>query len=124
MKRVALPIVSALVLALGAAGPAAANKNVGIVEPECSNGETIQVKVNFHAGEKSSENAASPIIGGGSFKTTELRLFSEGTEILKVTSNYPKEATVTCTGTVFEPLQEATFEFIVSGVPRPERSTA
>jgi hypothetical protein len=124
MKRIALPISFALVLALGVAGPAAANKNTGVVEAECSNGETYEVKVNFHAGEKSGENAASPIIGGGSFKTTELRLFSEGTEILKVTSNYPKEATVTCTGTVFEPQQEATFDFIVSGVPRPEKSSA
>jgi hypothetical protein len=124
MKRVAVSIVFALALALSAVAPAAANKNVGIVEAECSNGKTYQVKVNFHAGEKSGENAASPIVGGGSFKTTELRLFSEGTEILKVTSNYPREATVTCTGTVFEPVQEATFEFIVSGVPRPQKSTA
>jgi hypothetical protein len=122
MKRAALSIALALVLALSAAAPAAANKNVGIVEAECSNGETYQVKVNFHAGEKSEENAASPIVGGGSFKTTEIRLFSNGTEFLKVTSKYPKEATVTCTGTVFEPVQEATFEFIVSGVPRPQTS--
>jgi hypothetical protein len=124
MKRVALPIIFALVLALSAAGPAAANMNVGIVTAECSNGETVQVKVNFHAGEKSGENAAGPIVGGGSFKTTEIRLFSQGTEIAKVTSNYPKEATVTCTGTVFEPIHEVTLEFIVSGVLRPNKSSA
>jgi hypothetical protein len=124
MKRVALSITFAIVLALGVAGPAAANKNTAIVETECSNGETLQVKVNFHAGEKSEENAASPIVGGGSFKTTELRLFSGATEILKVTSNYPREATVTCTGEVFEPVAEATFDFIVRGVPRPQRSSA
>jgi len=123
MKRVALPIIFALVLALSAAGPAAANRNVGIVEAECSNGETIHVKVNFHAGEKSGENAASPIVGGGSFKATEIRLFSQGTEFAKITSNYPKEATVTCTGTVFEPAQQATFEFIVKGVLRPQKPT-
>jgi len=122
MKRVVLPIIFALVLALSAGGSASANKNVGIVEAECSNGETLQVKVNFHAGEKSGQNAASPIVGGGSFKTTELRLFSGATEILNVTSNYPKEATVTCTGTVVE--GEETLEFIVSGVPRGHKSPA
>jgi hypothetical protein len=123
MKRVALPIIFVLLLALSAAGPAAANKNVQIVEAECSNGETLQVKVNLHAGERSGENAASPIVSGGSFKTTELRLFFEETEILNVVSNYPKEPTVTCTGTVFEPVDAATFEFIVTGVLRPGRSS-
>jgi hypothetical protein len=122
MKRISLSIIFALALALTAAAPAAANKNRGVVEAQCSNGETYEVKVNFHAGEKSGEDAASPIVGGGSFKTTELRLFSEGTEILNVTSNYPQEATVTCTGTVFEPVQEATFDFIVSGIPRPQKT--
>jgi hypothetical protein len=124
MKRVVLPMIFALVLVLSAAGSASANKNVGTVEAECSNGETLHVKVNFHAGEKSGENAASPIIGGGSFKTTEIRLFSHGTEFLKITSNYPKQSTVICTGTVFEPVAEETFEFIVSGVPRGHEASA
>jgi hypothetical protein len=122
MKRLALALIVAVGLVASTAGPAVANKNAGVVEAECSNGETYQVKVNFLAGEKSGENSGAPIVGGGSFKTTEIRLFFEGTEVVHVTSNYPKDATVTCTGTVFEPREELTLDFIVSGVPRPEKS--
>jgi len=115
MKRFLLAAAMATTLALSMAGPAAANKNVTIVPAECSNGEVVEARVNFHAGERSGENAATPIVGGGSFKTTEFRLFKEGTEVLSVTSNYPKEATVTCTGELT--LEGETFEFSVSGVP-------
>jgi hypothetical protein len=120
-KRLLVTTCSAAALALSLAGPAAANKNTTEVIGECSNGETIPFRVNLKAGELSGENAASPIIGGGSFKATELHLFFEGTEVLSVTSNFPHEATLTCTGTIFEPKQGVTLSFIVSGVPRPGR---
>jgi len=108
-------------LALSAAGSAAANKNSGVVEAQCDNGESISVLVNFTAGERSGENAATPIVGGGSFKTTELRLFVHETaqEIFSITTNFPQEPTVTCEGTVFEPKAQETFDFVVSGVIRP-----
>jgi len=118
-KRLLATTFAAVALTLGLAGSAAANKNTTVVTGECSNGESIPFRVNFKAGELSGENAATPIVGGGSFKTTEIRLFFEGIEVLSVTSNFPQEATVTCTGTVFEPKREITLTFIVSGVARP-----
>jgi hypothetical protein len=120
-KRLLAMTFAAAAVSLGLAGPAAANKNIGVVTGECSNGESLQFRVNFKAGELSGENAASPIVGGGSFKTTEIHLFLEGTEIISVTSNFPQEATVTCTGTVFEPTRELTLTFIASGIARPGR---
>jgi len=118
-KRLLVITLAAAALGLGVAGPAAANKNVALVEGECSNGESKLFRVNLHAGERSGENAATPIVGGGSFKATELHLFLEGAEIASVTSNFPHEGTVTCTGTIFEPEHEVTLTFVVSGVLRP-----
>jgi hypothetical protein len=120
-KRLLITTFAAAALALGLAGPAAANKNTVVVVGECSNGESKSFRVNLHAGERSGENAAAPIVGGGSFKTTELHLFFEGTEILSVTSNFPQKATLTCEGTIFEPKEEVTLTFIVSGIARPDR---
>jgi hypothetical protein len=114
MKRLLLAAAMAAALALTMTASAAANKNVTIVPAECSNGEIVEARVNFHAGERSGENAATPIVGGGSFKTTEFRLFKEGTEVFSIKSNYPKEATITCTGEIT--LEGETFEFSVSGV--------
>ena len=114
MKRLLLAAAMATVLALSMTGSAAANKNVTIIPAKCSNGETVEARANLHAGERSGENAATPLVGGGSFKTTEFRLFKEGTEVFSVKSNYPKEATITCTGEIT--LEGETFEFSVSGV--------
>ena len=114
MKRLLLVVATAAVFALSMAGSAAANKNVAIVPAKCSNGETLEARVNFHAGENSGENAATPLVGGGSVKTTEFRLFKEGTEVFSIRSNYPKEATLTCAGELT--LEGETFEFSVSGV--------
>ena len=114
MKRLLLVVALAAVPALTMTASAAANKNVTIIPAECSNGETVEARANLHAGERSGENAATPIVGGGSFKTTEFRLFKEGTEVVSIITNYPKEATVTCTGELT--LEGETFEFSVSGV--------
>ena len=114
MKRLLLAAAMTTVLALSMTGSAAANKNVTIIPAECSNGETVEARANLHAGERSGENAATPLVGGGSFKTTEFRLFKEGTQVFSVKSNYPKEATITCTGEIT--LEGETFEFSVSGV--------
>jgi len=120
-KRLLAATLAAFAVTLCLAGSAAANKNTGVVTAECSNGESVEVRVNFRAGERSGENAASPIVSGGSFKTTEIHLFFEGTEVASVMSNFPHEPTVTCTGTVFEPREQVTLTFIVSGVIRPGR---
>jgi hypothetical protein len=120
-KRLLATMFAAFAVTLGLAGSAAANKNTAVVTAECSNGESLLVRVNFKAGERSGENAATPIVGGGSFKTTEIHLFFEGTEVISVTSNFPHEPTVTCTGTVFEPKEQVTLTFIVSGIPRQGR---
>src|SRR5207244_6736387 len=74
-KRLLVTTLALAAFALGLAGPAAANKNSAVVIGECSNGESIAFRVNFNAGEHSGENAATAIVGGGSFKTTELHLF-------------------------------------------------
>src|ERR1700746_2068472 len=121
MKPLMLAAVTVAAFAL-MAGSAPANKNVTIIPAKCSNGETVEARANLHAGERSGENAATPLVGGGSFKTTEFRLFKEGTEVLSTTSNYPKEATVTCTGEIT--IEGETFEFIVSGVPHGGGRTA
>ena len=113
MKRLFLAVATATALAL-MTGTAAANKNVTIVTAACSNGETIEARVNLHAGERSGENAATPLVGGGSLKTTELQLFKEGVEVFSINSNYPKEATIRCTGEIA--LEGETFEFVVRGV--------
>jgi hypothetical protein len=118
-KRLLATTFSAAALALGLAAPAMANKNTAVAVGECSNGETIPFRVNFRAGEHSGENAATPIVEGGSFKTTELHLFFEGTEIVSVTSNFPHEATLTCEGTIVEPKEGVTLTFVVSGIARP-----
>jgi len=118
-KRLLVTTFAVAAFALCMAGPAAANKNTAVVIGECSNGESIPFRVNFNAGEHSRENAATPIVGGGSFKTTELHLFVEGVEVAFVKSNFPKESSLTCTGTGVEPRTETTFSFIVSGIARP-----
>jgi Ni/Co efflux regulator RcnB len=114
MKRLLLISATAAAVALPMAGSADANKNTTVIPAECSNGETVEARVNLHAGERSGENAATPLVGGGSIKTTEFRLFKEGTEVFSIRSNYPREATVTCTGELT--LEGETFEFSVSGV--------
>jgi hypothetical protein len=122
MKRFLLAAAMTAAMVFALTGSAAANKNVTIIPATCSNGETVEARANLHAGERSGENAATPIVGGGSFKTTEFRLFKEGTEVLSITSNYPKEATVTCTGELT--FEGETFEFSVSGVPHGSGRTA
>jgi len=109
--------MSAAALVLLTAGPAAANKNRGAISAECSNGQAVTVLVNF----KANGNSAAPIVGGGSFKTSELHLFLAGTseEVFSETTNFPKQPTVTCTGTFFDQEVEAMLDFIVSGVLRP-----
>ena len=93
-KRLLVITLAAAALGLGVAGPAAANKNVALVEGECSNGESKLFRVNLHAGERSGENAATPIVGGGSFKATELHLFLEGAEIaLRFILSHPAVST-------------------------------
>src|SRR5437899_2997003 len=114
MKRLFLAAAMAAVLTLSTTGSAAANKNITLIPAKCSNGETVVARANLHAGERSGENAATPLVGGGSFKTTEFRLFRAGTEVFSITSNYPREATITCTGEIT--LEGETFEFSVSGV--------
>jgi hypothetical protein len=114
MKRLLVASATVAALALTIAGPAAANRNTTIVPAECSNGETVEARVNLRAGERSRENAASPLVGGGAFKATEFRLFKEGAEVASITTNYPKEATLTCTGELT--IEGEAFEFIVSGV--------
>jgi hypothetical protein len=116
-KRLLVAGVFMAALALSAAGPAAANKNRQEISAECSNGQPATVLVNV----KANGNSAVPVVGGGSFKTTELRVFLQGTsvEVFSETTNFPKQPTVTCTGTFFSPEVEATVDFIVSGVLRP-----
>jgi len=114
MKRLLLTSATAGAVALTITGSAGANKNTTIIPADCSNGETVEARVNLHAGERSGENAATPLVGGGSIKTAEFRLSKEGTEVFSIRSNYPREATVTCTGELT--LEGETFEFMVSGV--------
>lgn len=79
--------------------------------------------MNTGASERSGANAANPIVGGGgSVKTSEIRLLIADTENRDFTSNDPKEPTVTRTGTVST--EETLIEFIVSGVVHPEKRTA
>jgi hypothetical protein len=117
MKRLMLAAAAAgTALALPMTGTAAANPNVTIIPAKCSNGETAEARVNLHAGENSGENAASPLVGGGSFKTVEIRDFIGGVEVGSVKSNFPHEATVTCTGELT--IEGVAIEFKVSGVLR------
>jgi hypothetical protein len=118
MRKRLLPAIFAVMLALGTAAPASANKNRAPIEATCE-GQPVTVMVNFQA----NGNAAAHVVGGGSFKTTELHLFlhETGEEVFSETTNFPKPATVTCTGTFFSTELEALLDFTVSGVVRPSR---
>jgi hypothetical protein len=116
MKRWFAAGALALVLMLAVAGSAEANKNRQAISATCGS-QSAAVFVNFRA----SEQAAAPVAGGGSFKTTSLTLFLHGTnqEVFSVTTNYPGQPTVTCTGTFLDPDSGQLLDFTVSGVLRP-----
>src|SRR6266581_61410 len=92
--------ILALALALTAAGSAAANKNRGAISATCD-GQSVTVLINF----RSNDNAAKPVAGGGSFKTIEGHFFLHGTnhEVFSITTNFPKQPSVTCTGSAIDP---------------------
>jgi hypothetical protein len=99
MQKRFLVAIAASMLALVSAGPAGANPNKAEIEATCS-GQPVTLLVNFKANGQSTVAVA----GGGSFTTTELRVFRHETseELFSETSRFPREATVTCTGTFFD----------------------
>jgi hypothetical protein len=117
MKKRLLVGIFGVLLALNAAGSAAANQNRVSIPGTCNEGQPVTFLVNF----KANGNSAAPIAGGGSLKTTELHLFLQGTsqEVFSETTNFPRQPTVRCTGTFFDPEVEATLDFTVTGMPRP-----
>jgi len=95
---------------------AAANKNKQVISATCD-GQPVTVFVNT----QSTQNAALRVQGGGSFKITEAHFFLAGTteEAFSFATNFPKEPTVTCTGSFVDPDTGTPLDFVVQGVPRP-----
>jgi hypothetical protein len=116
MKRWYLAAIVALGLTLAASGSAAANKNQGPISATCD-GKPVTVRVNF----RSNNNAAAPVVGGGSFKVIEGHFFLHGTnqEVFSFTTNFPKEPSVTCNGSFTDPMSGELLDFTVTGVLRP-----
>jgi opacity protein-like surface antigen len=112
-KRFLTAILAVSLLTLASASAAVANPNKAPIEANCE-GQPVTVLVNFKANGQSSVAVA----GGGSFTTTELRIFlhESGEELFSETTHFPLQPTVTCTGTFFFPEVGALVDFTVSGV--------
>ena len=116
MQRCSLAGILALALMLTIPASAAANKNQALVPATCD-GQSVTVRVN----QRSSENAAGPVVGGGSLKVIEGHFFIAGTseEVFSFTTNFPKPPNVTCTGSFTDPESGQLLDFTITGVLRP-----
>ena len=116
MKRLFLAGLLALAISMALAGTAAANKNKQTISASCNGGQPVTVFLN----NRSNQNAAAPE-GGGSFKVTEGHFFLAGTstEVFSFTTNFPRQPTLTCTGSFLDPESGTPLDFVVQGVLRP-----
>ena len=116
MQRWSLAGILALALMLAIPASASANKNQLLVPATCD-GTSVTVRVNL----QSNENAAAPVVGGGSFKAIEGHFFFAGTteEAFSFTTNFPKPPNVTCTGSFTDPESGQLLDFTITGVLRP-----